>query len=148
MVPAEQTAAFSEVATTLAPAPSPVTQLATAQFMRDGHYFSAYVDSSVYILPRVTRYASSYACVTPSGLRPAWRYSSDYPREPPTCRLFGMRGALVSHHRRYLLGSRLHPEPYLVFCLGLPLHLNRTLLNRVANCSRSSTDIALSLIHI
>ena len=38
VVPAEQTAAFSEVATTLAPAPSPVTQLATAQFMRDGHY--------------------------------------------------------------------------------------------------------------
>lgn len=38
VVPAELTAAFSEVAATLAPAPSPVTQLATAQFMRDGHY--------------------------------------------------------------------------------------------------------------
>jgi GntR family transcriptional regulator/MocR family aminotransferase len=30
--------AFSEVAATLAPAPSPVVQLAMAQFMRDGHY--------------------------------------------------------------------------------------------------------------
>nr|WP_232291610.1 PLP-dependent aminotransferase family protein [Polaromonas sp. JS666] len=38
VVPAELAAAFSEVAATLAPAPSPVTQLATAQFMRDGHY--------------------------------------------------------------------------------------------------------------
>lgn len=31
-------AAFAEVAATVAPAPSPVVQLATAQFMRDGHY--------------------------------------------------------------------------------------------------------------
>jgi GntR family transcriptional regulator/MocR family aminotransferase len=38
VVPAELAAAFSEVAATLAPAPSPVTQLATAQFMHDGHY--------------------------------------------------------------------------------------------------------------
>jgi GntR family transcriptional regulator/MocR family aminotransferase len=38
VVPTELTTAFSEVATTLAPAPSPVVQLATARFMRDGHY--------------------------------------------------------------------------------------------------------------
>lgn len=38
VVPTELATAFSEVATTLAPAPSPVVQLATAQFMRDGHY--------------------------------------------------------------------------------------------------------------
>jgi GntR family transcriptional regulator/MocR family aminotransferase len=38
VVPTELAAAFSEVAETLAPAPSPVVQLATAQFMRDGHY--------------------------------------------------------------------------------------------------------------
>ncbi len=38
VAPAELTNAFSEVAATLAPAPSPIVQLATAQFMRDGHY--------------------------------------------------------------------------------------------------------------
>jgi GntR family transcriptional regulator/MocR family aminotransferase len=38
VVPNELANAFSEVAATLAPAPSPVVQLATAQFMRDGHY--------------------------------------------------------------------------------------------------------------
>jgi GntR family transcriptional regulator/MocR family aminotransferase len=38
VVPAELAAAFSEVAATLAPAPAPVVQLATARFMHDGHY--------------------------------------------------------------------------------------------------------------
>jgi GntR family transcriptional regulator/MocR family aminotransferase len=38
VAPYKLTNAFSEVAATLAPAPSPVIQLATAQFMRDGHY--------------------------------------------------------------------------------------------------------------
>ena len=38
VVPTELASAFSEAAETLAPAPSPVVQLATAQFMRDGHY--------------------------------------------------------------------------------------------------------------
>jgi GntR family transcriptional regulator/MocR family aminotransferase len=38
VVPTELAAAFSEVAGTLAPAPSPVIQLATARFMHDGHY--------------------------------------------------------------------------------------------------------------
>jgi GntR family transcriptional regulator/MocR family aminotransferase len=38
VAPTELVTAFSEVATTLAPAPAPVVQLATAQFMRDGHY--------------------------------------------------------------------------------------------------------------
>ncbi|WP_435529796.1 PLP-dependent aminotransferase family protein [Paraburkholderia caribensis] len=38
VAPTELANAFSEVAATLAPAPSPVIQLATAQFMRDGHY--------------------------------------------------------------------------------------------------------------
>jgi GntR family transcriptional regulator/MocR family aminotransferase len=38
VAPTELANAFSEVAATLAPAPSPVVQLATAQFMRDGHY--------------------------------------------------------------------------------------------------------------
>ncbi|GAB2902515.1 PLP-dependent aminotransferase family protein [Paraburkholderia jirisanensis] len=38
VAPNELSAAFSEVAATLAPAPSPVVQLATAQFMHDGHY--------------------------------------------------------------------------------------------------------------
>lgn len=38
VVPSELANAFSEVAATLAPAPSPVVQLATARFMHDGHY--------------------------------------------------------------------------------------------------------------
>jgi GntR family transcriptional regulator/MocR family aminotransferase len=38
VAPNELANEFSEVAATLAPAPSPVVQLATAQFMRDGHY--------------------------------------------------------------------------------------------------------------
>jgi GntR family transcriptional regulator/MocR family aminotransferase len=38
VVPTELAIAFSEVAAALAPAPSPVVQLATARFMRDGHY--------------------------------------------------------------------------------------------------------------
>ena len=38
VAPTELANAFAEVAATLAPAPSPVVQLATAQFMRDGHY--------------------------------------------------------------------------------------------------------------
>jgi GntR family transcriptional regulator/MocR family aminotransferase len=38
VAPTELAGAFSEVAATLAPAPSPVVQLAMAQFMRDGHY--------------------------------------------------------------------------------------------------------------
>lgn len=38
VVPIEQVTAFSEVAATLAPAPSPVIQLAMAEFIRDGHY--------------------------------------------------------------------------------------------------------------
>jgi GntR family transcriptional regulator/MocR family aminotransferase len=38
VAPNELANAFAEVAATLAPAPSPVIQLATAQFMRDGHY--------------------------------------------------------------------------------------------------------------
>jgi GntR family transcriptional regulator/MocR family aminotransferase len=38
VAPTELLAAFSEVAAMLAPAPAPVVQLATAQFMRDGHY--------------------------------------------------------------------------------------------------------------
>lgn len=38
VAPFELVTAFSEVAATLAPAPSPVIQLTTAQFMRDGHY--------------------------------------------------------------------------------------------------------------
>ncbi|WP_411740660.1 aminotransferase class I/II-fold pyridoxal phosphate-dependent enzyme [Pseudomonas sp. BF-B-28] len=38
VAPTDLVTAFSEVAATLAPAPSPVIQLATAQFMRDGHY--------------------------------------------------------------------------------------------------------------
>jgi GntR family transcriptional regulator/MocR family aminotransferase len=38
VAPIELTAQFSNVAAAFAPAPSPVIQLATAQFMRDGHY--------------------------------------------------------------------------------------------------------------
>lgn len=38
VVPTELAIAFSEVAAALAPAPSPVVQLATARFMHDGHY--------------------------------------------------------------------------------------------------------------
>jgi GntR family transcriptional regulator/MocR family aminotransferase len=38
VAPTELATAFSEVAATLAPAPSPVVQLATARFMSDGHY--------------------------------------------------------------------------------------------------------------
>ncbi|WP_095196125.1 PLP-dependent aminotransferase family protein [Pseudomonas sp. Irchel 3A7] len=38
VAPAELVVAFSEVAATLAPAPSPLIQLATAQFMHEGHY--------------------------------------------------------------------------------------------------------------
>lgn len=38
VVPTELIDPFSEVAAALAPAPSPVVQLATARFMRDGHY--------------------------------------------------------------------------------------------------------------
>jgi GntR family transcriptional regulator/MocR family aminotransferase len=38
VAPLELATAFSEVAATLAPAPSPAFQLATAQFMREGHY--------------------------------------------------------------------------------------------------------------
>ena len=38
VAPTELVAAFSEVTATLAPAPSPMIQLATARFMRDGHY--------------------------------------------------------------------------------------------------------------
>jgi GntR family transcriptional regulator/MocR family aminotransferase len=38
VAPTELATAFSEVAATLAPAPSPVVQLATARFMHDGHY--------------------------------------------------------------------------------------------------------------
>jgi len=38
VAPAELVIALSEVAATLAPAPSPVIQLATARFMHDGHY--------------------------------------------------------------------------------------------------------------
>jgi GntR family transcriptional regulator/MocR family aminotransferase len=38
VVPTELVTAFSEVSATLAPAPSPILQLATARFMRDGHY--------------------------------------------------------------------------------------------------------------
>lgn len=38
VAPAELINPFSEVAATLAPAPTPIIQLATAQFMRDGHY--------------------------------------------------------------------------------------------------------------
>ena len=38
VVPFEQVAAFSEVAASLAPAPSPVVQIAMARFMSDGHY--------------------------------------------------------------------------------------------------------------
>lgn len=38
VVPTSLADAFSEVTATLAPAPSPVIQLATAQFMRDGHF--------------------------------------------------------------------------------------------------------------
>lgn len=38
VAPIELITAFSEVAATLAPAPTPVIQLATAQFMHDGHY--------------------------------------------------------------------------------------------------------------
>jgi GntR family transcriptional regulator/MocR family aminotransferase len=38
VAPAELLTALSEVAATLSPAPSPVVQLATAQFMHDGHY--------------------------------------------------------------------------------------------------------------
>jgi GntR family transcriptional regulator/MocR family aminotransferase len=38
VAPTELLTALSEVAATLSPAPSPVVQLATAQFMHDGHY--------------------------------------------------------------------------------------------------------------
>ncbi|SPB14467.1 transcriptional regulator [Caballeronia novacaledonica] len=38
VAPIELANAFAEVAATLAPAPSPVVQLATAQFMHDGHF--------------------------------------------------------------------------------------------------------------
>ncbi|MBN3759215.1 PLP-dependent aminotransferase family protein [Burkholderia sp. Ac-20365] len=38
VAPPNLVTAFSEVAATLAPAPSPVVQLATARFMHDGHY--------------------------------------------------------------------------------------------------------------
>jgi GntR family transcriptional regulator / MocR family aminotransferase len=38
VAPAELINRFAEVAATLAPAPAPVIQLATAQFIRDGHY--------------------------------------------------------------------------------------------------------------
>lgn len=38
VVPTELATAFFEVTATLAPAPAPVVQLATARFMRDGHY--------------------------------------------------------------------------------------------------------------
>jgi GntR family transcriptional regulator/MocR family aminotransferase len=38
VAPTELVNAFAEVSATLSPAPSPVVQLATARFMRDGHY--------------------------------------------------------------------------------------------------------------
>ena len=38
VAPPELANTFAEIAATLAPAPSPVIQLATARFMRDGHY--------------------------------------------------------------------------------------------------------------
>jgi GntR family transcriptional regulator/MocR family aminotransferase len=38
VAPTELANAFAEIAATLAPAPSPVVQLATAQFMQEGHY--------------------------------------------------------------------------------------------------------------
>ena len=38
VAPPELVTAFSEVAATLAPAPAPLVQLATAQFMREGHF--------------------------------------------------------------------------------------------------------------
>jgi GntR family transcriptional regulator/MocR family aminotransferase len=38
VAPADLANAFAEVTATLAPAPSPVIQIATAQFMREGHY--------------------------------------------------------------------------------------------------------------
>lgn len=38
MAPPELVTAFAEVAATLAPAPAPLVQLATAQFMREGHF--------------------------------------------------------------------------------------------------------------
>ncbi|MEM5425887.1 PLP-dependent aminotransferase family protein [Paraburkholderia ferrariae] len=38
VVPAELANAFAEIAATLVPAPSPVIQVATAEFMREGHY--------------------------------------------------------------------------------------------------------------
>jgi GntR family transcriptional regulator / MocR family aminotransferase len=38
VAPVELTAAFSDVAAAFAPAPSPVIQLATAEFMHDGHF--------------------------------------------------------------------------------------------------------------
>jgi GntR family transcriptional regulator/MocR family aminotransferase len=38
VTPAELANAFAEVTATLAPAPSPLVQLATAQFIRDGHF--------------------------------------------------------------------------------------------------------------
>ncbi|WP_425469772.1 PLP-dependent aminotransferase family protein [Paraburkholderia unamae] len=38
VVPSDLVNAFAEVAATLAPAPSPVIQVATAEFMREGHY--------------------------------------------------------------------------------------------------------------
>jgi GntR family transcriptional regulator/MocR family aminotransferase len=38
VVPPELAIRFAEVAATLAPAPSPIVQLATARFMREGHY--------------------------------------------------------------------------------------------------------------
>jgi len=38
VAPTELLAAFAEVAAMLAPAPAPIVQLATAQFMREGHY--------------------------------------------------------------------------------------------------------------
>jgi GntR family transcriptional regulator/MocR family aminotransferase len=38
VAPAELANAFSEVSAALVPAPSPIVQVATAQFMRDGHY--------------------------------------------------------------------------------------------------------------
>ncbi len=110
VAPAELINLFSEVAATLAPAPTPIIQLATAQFMRDGHYIRR-IRRLKRLYPRsVKRCASNCVSAMLRGARRAWRYCSGSRTERPTPRSPGRARTSAWRPRRYRSGSPRHPQ--------------------------------------
>jgi GntR family transcriptional regulator/MocR family aminotransferase len=142
VVPTELASAFADVAATLAPAPSPVLQLATAQFMHDGHY-----------IRRVRRLKRLYSAQRDALCEQLRRRNAEWVKAGLAVLLRLPDGAPDVQIVQEALGHGMAPSPLSAWfatpssalsglLLGVATRPNPTSKHRAVDCSRLSTDIA------